>query len=306
MEQPSGAATPETLGVIGLTLGDPAGIGPEIIAAAQVSARLDARFDYRIIGAVPPGTVPGRPTPASARAAWDALKDAAGLLNSGEIAAVVTGPVSKHALAEIGFPHPGQTEFFAKALGANDYAMLLTGRRLTVALVTWHIPLAEVSRQLRLSEVVRVGRLLYSFLRTRGIEVPRIAVPGLNPHAGENGLLGREEIETVAPSVAALQQEFGRAFTGPIAADTLFHRTVSGEFDAVLCLYHDQGLIPLKLLDFDNAVNVTLGLPVVRTSPDHGTAFDIAGRGRASPESFISATNLAAELTVARLAQAHE
>jgi 4-hydroxythreonine-4-phosphate dehydrogenase len=301
---PAAANRPDNrgaLGTLGLTLGDAAGIGPEIVRAALASGQVDDRFSYRVIGEIPAGTVPGRPTAATALTALHALEESVALLKAGVIAGVVTGPVSKHALAAVGFAHPGQTEFFADAFGIKNFAMLLTGRRLTVGLVTWHVPLLEVSRHLSAAEIIRVGRLVHGFLRSRGMPAPRIAVAGLNPHAGENGLLGREEIEIVAPAVDALQAEFDNNFAGPFAADTLFHRAAAGEFDAVLCLYHDQGLIPLKLLDFDNAVNVTLGLPIVRTSPDHGTAFEIAGRGVAQATSFIAAVNLAAELTAARL-----
>jgi 4-hydroxythreonine-4-phosphate dehydrogenase len=289
------------LGVLGLTLGDAAGVGPEVVEAALASGRLDPRFSYRRIGKIPDGTIAGKPTAATARAAMAALDESVALLKSGVIAGVVTGPVSKHALAAVGFRHPGQTEFFADAFDEKNFAMLLTGRRLTVGLVTWHIPLAEVARHLSVAEIVRIGRLVRAFVLARGVVAPRLAVAGLNPHAGEGGMLGREEIEIISPAVDALREEFGSEFAGPFAPDTLFHRAVAGEFDAVVCLYHDQGLIPLKLLDFDNAVNVTLGLPIVRTSPDHGTAFDIAGRGLARADSLVAAANLAAELTAVRL-----
>ena len=252
---------------------------------------------------MPRSTRPGFPTRATARAALKALHESVALLKSGRICGVVTGPVCKRTLAEIGFPHPGQTEFFAKSFGVDDVAMVLTGRRLTVGLVTAHIPFREVRRHLRRPAIVRTGRLLHDFLFRRGRRSPRIAVAGLNPHAGESGVLGNEEIDVVAPAVRALQSEFPDAFTGPLPPDTMFRRVVAGEFDAALCLYHDQGLIPLKLLDFDNAVNVTAGLPFARTSPDHGTAFDIAGRGIADPSSFIAAVNLAAELTAPQAAQ---
>ena len=176
--------------------------------------------------------------------------------------------------------------------------MLLTGAGLTVALVTTHIPLAGVSEALRPSEIVRVGKLLAAFLHRRGQS--RIAVAGLNPHAGESGALGREEIEIIAPAVAQLQSAFSNQqstiVSGPFSPDTVFHRAVEGEFDAVLCMYHDQGLIPLKLHAFHEGVNVTLGLPFPRTSPDHGTAFAIAGQGKARPESMIAAIRLAVEL----------
>jgi 4-hydroxythreonine-4-phosphate dehydrogenase len=199
-----------------------------------------------------------------------------------------------------GFKFPGQTEFFAERCGVKNFAMCLTGGKLTVALVTTHIPLSEVPRALKRSEIVRVGLLLADFLRGRSINAPRIAVAGLNPHAGESGKLGREEIEIIAPAVAELNQSritnHDSLFGGPLSPDTVFHRALEGEFDAVLCMYHDQGLIPLKLHAFHSGVNVTLGLPFPRTSPDHGTAFEIAGKGIARPDSMIAAINLAAEL----------
>ncbi len=289
-----------TLPVLGITLGDPAGIGPEVAQAALASGKLDPRFSYRVIGEIPDGVLPGQPSQASARAALEALHLSAALLNSGEIEGIITGPVSKARLVEIGFDCPGQTEFYARAQGITDFAMLLTGEHLTVGLVTWHIPLMQVASHLSIQEIVRVGRLVEAFCRARGHAEPRIAVPGLNPHAGEDGLMGREEIDIVTPAIRQLQSEFP-GFSGPYPPDTLFARAARGDFHAVLCLYHDQGLIPLKLLDFDTGVNVTLGLPRVRTSPDHGTAFDIAGRGLARPDSMITAINLAATLTAARL-----
>ena len=176
--------------------------------------------------------------------------------------------------------------------------MCLTGGALTVALVTAHVPLACVPGLLTSHEIVRIGKLLADFLRARGIAEPRVAVAGLNPHAGENGDLGREEIEIITPAVLELQHHGN--FQGPFPPDTIFHRTVEGEFDGVLCMYHDQGLIPLKLHAFHEGVNVTLGLPFVRTSPDHGTAFDIAGRSIARPDSIKAAIRLAAELALAR------
>ena len=285
--------------VIGITPGDPAGVGPEVIRAAIASGLLDPAFEYRPIGAFD-GFTPGEPNEASARAAVQALEEAARLAVAGEIAAVVTGPIHKARSQAVGFAFPGQTEFFAARTGVENFAMLLTGGALTVALVTAHIPLREVPERVTGPEIVRVGSLLAEFLRLRigtGAAV-RIAVAGLNPHAGESGALGMEEIETVTPAVERLAGQWqGRAsFSGPISPDTLFFRAAAGEFDGVLCLYHDQGLIPLKLHAFDRGVNVTLGLPFVRTSPDHGTAFEIAGRGIARPDSMIEAIRLAAEL----------
>lgn len=286
-------------GVIGLTLGDSAGIGPEVMQAALDSGKLSPKFEYRVLGE-PVHGVPGEPTRATAEAARQALEEAARLARSGAIEAVVTGPVHKARLQQIGFAFPGQTEFFAARCQVENFAMLLTGGGLTVALVTAHVPLREVADLLTPSEIVRVGLLLADFLKLRNAGAPRIAVAGLNPHAGESGALGREEIEIVAPAVVQLNEKQGALFVGPISPDTVFYRAVHGEFEGVLCLYHDQGLIPLKLHAFDSGVNVTLGLSFIRTSPDHGTAFEIAGKGIARPDSTIAAINLAAELTLKR------
>jgi 4-hydroxythreonine-4-phosphate dehydrogenase len=279
---------------IGITLGDPAGIGPEIIRAALASGKLpDA--DYRLLGKSK-GHSLGQPTRDGARVAQAALEESARLAIAREIDAVVTGPIHKARMYEIGFQFPGQTEFFAARCGVENFAMLLTGAGLTVALVTTHIPFGRVAENLRGAEIVRVGSLLQNFLVCRGGS-RRIAIAGLNPHAGESGALGREEIDLIAPAVAELQRLHRTAqITGPFSPDTIFHRAVKGEFDAVLCMYHDQGLIPLKLHAFHEGVNVTLGLPFPRTSPDHGTAFAIADRGIARPESMIAAIRLAVEL----------
>jgi 4-hydroxythreonine-4-phosphate dehydrogenase len=283
---------------IGITLGDPAGIGPEIIRAALASGKLPTEADYEVIGPSE-GFSLGKPDRASARAAREALETAARRALAGELDAVVTGPIHKARMYEIGFEFPGQTEFFATRCGTADFAMLLTGGRLTVALVTTHIPLHEVAASLRTDEIVRVGHLLAALLRKRGQS--RIAVAGLNPHAGESGALGREEIEIIAPAITQLNRTSHlrsppSEFFGPFSPDTIFHRAVAGEYDAVLCMYHDQGLIPLKLHAFHDGVNVTLGLPFPRTSPDHGTAFEIAGQGIARPDSMIAAIRLAVEL----------
>ena len=279
--------------VLGLTAGDPAGVGPELILRCLSDPGLPDGVDFRLIGSEQ-GHTPGQPTPASARAAWDALEEAARFLQDGTIQAVVTGPVHKASLHALGFPFPGQTEFFAARAGVENFAMCLTGGPLTVALATIHVPLRDVPRLLRTDEIIRVGRLLADFLQRRLGRTPRIAVAGLNPHAGENGQFGDEEQTIITPAI----EQLARAgdFTGPHAPDTVFHRAAAGEFDGVLCMYHDQGLIPLKLLAFDTGVNVTLGLPSPRTSPDHGTAFDLAGTGRANHQSMLAAINLAAEM----------
>jgi len=282
--------------VIGITLGDAAGIGPEVTAAALTSGKLDAGFDYRVIGSCP-RAVPGQPDETTARAAIHALEESVRLLQSGVITAVVTAPVSKDHLAGYGFDFPGQTEFYAERFQCRDFQMCLTGPHLTVGLVTIHEPLRRVPDLLSTAEIVKHGKLLAGFCRRRGKARPRIAVAGLNPHAGENGRMGTEEIMIIRPAVDALNLAGGGAgFYGPLPPDTLFYHAARGQYDAVLCMYHDQGLIPLKLLDFDEAVNLTLGLPVVRTSPDHGTAFDIAGKGRAGSASMIAAIRLAGEL----------
>ena len=286
---------------IGITLGDPAGIGPEIVQAALASGRLPESAEYSIIGR-PVACSLGQPTQETAHAALNALEEAASLALRGDIQAVVTGPIHKARMYEIGFRFPGQTEFLADRCSVKNFAMLLTGGKLTVALVTTHLPLREVAGALNQSEIVRVGLLLEDFLRRRRISKPRIAVAGLNPHAGESGALGREEIEIIAPAIAELNSQSpitnhqAPIFAGPFSPDTLFHHAANGDWDGVLCMYHDQGLIPLKLHAFHEGVNVTLGLPFPRTSPDHGTAFHIAGKGVARADSMIAAVNLAVEL----------
>lgn len=282
---------------IGVTLGDCAGIGPEIVDLALKSGRVPDSAEYVVIGRQP-NCKPGEPTIETARAAAAALEEAVTRARRGELHAIVTGPIHKARMYEAGFKFPGQTEFFAERCAVKNFAMCLTGGKITVALVTAHIPLSEVPRALKQSEIVRVGLLLLDFLERRGIKAPRIAVAGLNPHAGESGRIGREEIEIIATAVAELQKKCGARSTinGPLSPDTVFHRSAEGEFDGVLCMYHDQGLIPLKLHAFHEGVNVTLGLPFPRTSPDHGTAFEIAGKGIARADSMIAAINLAVGL----------
>jgi len=283
---------------IGITLGDCAGIGPEIVDLALKSGRVPDSAEYVVLGRQP-NCKPGEPTIETARAAAAALEETITLARRSELDAIVTGPVHKARMYDVGFKFPGQTEFFAERCGIKNFAMCLTGEKITVALVTTHIPLSEVSRVLKQSEIVRVGLLLADFLHSRSRNAPRIAVAGLNPHAGESGKLGREEIDIISPAVSELQSRIENResrIVGPVSPDTVFHRAVEGEFDAVLCMYHDQGLIPLKLHAFHSGVNVTLGLPFPRTSPDHGTAFKIAGQGIARPDSIIAAINLAVEL----------
>jgi len=310
--------------LVGITLGDCAGIGPEIVDLALKSGRLPDSAEYKIIGKYPDCSL-GQSTVETARAAAAALEEAVTLARRGELDAVVTGPVHKARMYDAGFKFRGQTEFFADRCGVKNFAMCLTGGKITIALVTTHIPLRDVPSALKQSEIVRVGLLLADFLRClprrsstqagRSRNAPRIAVAGLNPHAGESGKLGREEIEIISPAVAELKSAIRdkgpsasdqpTIFEGPLSPDTVFHRTAEGEFDAVLCMYHDQGLIPLKLHAFHNGVNVTLGLPFPRTSPDHGTAFEIAGKGFARPDSMIAAINLAVELAQERRALAN-
>ena len=279
-----------------ITLGDPAGIGPEVVAKALDSGELPPGFEFQVLGEAG-GALPGRPDERSARQALDALEEAVRLLKTDDDAvAVVTAPVSKATLQAGGFPFPGQTEFFAHHFGVEDFAMCLSGRNLSVGLATIHIPLSLVPSTLSGRSIVSSGRLLEGFAKRRHRRSPRIAVAGLNPHAGEDGRLGDEEIRIIRPAIEELNREFPGVFSGPHVPDVVFREAVAGEFDAVLAMYHDQGLIPLKLLDFDTGVNVTLGLPKPRTSPDHGTAFGIAGKGIARADSMIHAIRLACEL----------
>ena len=278
-----------------ITLGDPAGVGPEVIDLALASHQLPRGFEIEILGDRSAGT-PGKPDARSAAAALAALDEAVRQLKNGTADAVVTGPVAKEGLQSLGFPFPGQTEYFAAAFGVRNYGMLLTGATLTVGLATIHEPLAKVPELLAVERITRIGTLTAEFLKRRGVHQPRIAVAGLNPHAGENGAFGDEEIRIIRPAIDQLNQAGTAIFSGPAVPDAIFRDAAQGRFDAVLAMYHDQGLIPLKLLDFDTAVNVTLGLPKPRTSPDHGTAFSIAGKNLASPSSVIAAIRLACEL----------
>src|SRR2546423_8188201 len=283
---------------VGITLGDQAGVGPEVVRAALASGRLPTDVEYSVIGPTVNCSL-GQPTTKTAEAAFAGLEEAAQLALNDKLDAVVTARINKARMYEIGLRSPGQTEFFADRCGTRNFAMLLTGRNLTVALVTVHLPLREAIAALKTEEIVRVGLLLEDFLRRRGIAKPRIAVAGLNPHAGESGALGREEAELIEPAVQQLQSKIQNPkskIAGPFSPDTIFYHAANGAWDAVLCMYHDQGLIPLKLHAFHEGVNVTLGLPFPRTSPDHGTAFDIAGKNIARHDSMIAAINLAVEL----------
>src|SRR5688500_1440282 len=302
-------------GKLALTCGDPAGVGPEIIAA-WLAANRDSAADVAVIGPArwleilntPAQKVavgledfaatPGQPTGEGALVAWAAMELAATGCKKGEYSGVVTGPVSKHQLAEIGYSFPGQTEFFAARWGGEP-VMAFCGGRLRVALATWHVPLDHVARMLGPHLLERTIRAACELGRAEGIANPRLGVCGLNPHAGEGGILGREEIELIDPALDRLRPRFPQ-LSRCEPGDTLFARQLRGEFDVIIALYHDQGLAPLKVIDFDEAVNVTLGLPHVRTSPDHGTAFGIAGKGAARATSFANAVTVARRLVAYR------
>jgi 4-hydroxythreonine-4-phosphate dehydrogenase len=253
--------------------------------------------------ALPQRAIPGHPDPANAAAVIASIETGVALVSEGRAGALVTNPIQKQALYAAGFRHPGHTEFLAALAGGIDVAMMLACPDLRVVPVTIHLSLREALGVLSSKRIITAGRVAAAGLkRDFGIAAPRLAVAALNPHAGEKGTLGREEIEIIAPAVAALRAE-GIAAEGPAPADTLFHAEARRRYDAVLCMYHDQALIPLKTIDFARGVNVTLGLPFIRTSPDHGTALDIAGRGAADPASLIAALKLAGEMA-ARRAQA--
>ena len=312
-------AVPKPFPRLALTCGDPAGVGPEIIAtwlagisgdeAAQFSIHGPARWlaglphagRFQPCAAGEPNfeATPGRPDEAGARVADLALRAAAASARNGEVAGVVTGPVAKSWMARVGWAHAGQTEFFAAAWGGEP-VMVFCGGHLRVALATWHIPLAAVPAALTAEALTRAIRAAAELCAAEGVPgTPRIAVCGLNPHAGEGGMLGSEETDFIDPlldRLRAIHPGLSRALPG----DTVFMRQLRGEFDVVVALYHDQGLAPLKTLEFDQAVNITLGLPHVRTSPDHGTGFDLAGRGLASATSFTQAVRVARTLVAHR------
>ncbi|QPQ55656.1 4-hydroxythreonine-4-phosphate dehydrogenase PdxA [Allosphingosinicella flava] len=316
---------------LAVSLGDPAGIGPEVIAKAWERRKADAVPPFFAVGnclavkavwdgpvhiiadpaeaiacfdqALPMlrvdgagGVVPGQPDFDGAHSALDALELAVGLTRTGSASGLVTGPVSKAQLYQIGFTHPGQTEFVAERCGVSGdlIAMMLVGPTLRTVPVTTHIALQDVPAALTADLIANKGRAAARGLKRQfGIDRPRIAVAGLNPHAGENGALGREEIDVIGPAIERLREE-GFDVAGPLAADTMFHERARAAYDAALCMYHDQALIPLKALHFDEGVNMTLGLPIVRTSPDHGTAFHLAGRNEAEPGAMIAALKTAA------------
>ena len=280
--------------VVGVTWGDPAGVGPEL--ARHVFRKLGRSLSLRRIGHGE--SRPGKPTLAGGKVAKEALMQSVDLLQSGEIQAVVNGPVSKDWLGKVGFRFPGQTEFYAKAFGVrpDDVTMMMIGPRLRVGLASTHLSLRKAILGLRAKQIVRAGKHLGEALKKLGVRRPRIAVCGLNPHAGESGKFGNEEKKVVLPAIQELRRKTQFRIFGPESPDAVFRRAWMGEFDGVVALYHDQGLIPSKLLDFDETVNVTAGLPFVRCSPDHGTAFALAGKGKARPDSFLAAVRLARKL----------
>lgn len=239
----------------------------------------------------------GRPDTANARAVIAAIVSAVELVRGGRASAVVTNPIQKETLYAAGFRHPGHTEFLEELAGGDAKAiMMLACPGLRVVPVTVHIALKDVPQRLTTANIIAAGRITARALASDfGLSRPRLAIAGLNPHAGEQGAMGREEIELIVPAVEALRTE-GHVVAGPFPADTLFHAAARQRYDAVICMYHDQALIPLKTIDFDRGVNATLGLPFIRTSPDHGTATDIAGRGTANPDSLIAALQMAGEI----------
>jgi 4-hydroxythreonine-4-phosphate dehydrogenase len=248
--------------------------------------------------------LPGRPSVDGARVAFQALEVSVGLARAGSAAGLVTAPVGKEQLYGVGFTHPGQTEFIAERCGVapHNAVMMLAGPSLKVVPITIHIALADVPAALTI-DLIRARALTTAkgLQRNFGVARPRLAVAGLNPHAGENGALGREEIDVIRPAIEQLRAD-GLDILGPLAADGMFHARARETYDAALCMYHDQALIPIKTLNFDEGVNITLGLPIVRTSPDHGTAFGIAGTDSANPGAMIAALKMAAESARARLA----
>jgi 4-hydroxythreonine-4-phosphate dehydrogenase len=281
---------------VGITEGDPAGIGPEIARRAAADPRVLEVCEPVLYGA-PAGAhfAPGVLSAEAGRAAYDAVVRAAGDAQRGVVGAVATAPINKEALRLAGLPWNGHTDLLAHLTGAAHVAMMFYSAELRVVLATVHVALADVPRLLTRDVMEQTIALAWRELPRYGFATPRLAVAGLNPHAGEHGLFGLEEQTVIEPAIACCRAR-GIDVSGPYPADTLFVRARRGEFDAVVACYHDQGLIPVKLVAFGRAVNVTLGLPIVRTSVDHGTAFDIAGRGVADPESMIAAVLLAARL----------
>ena len=250
-------------------------------------------------------SIPGQPDPQNGAAVIASIREAVRLSQSRQAGAVVTNPINKKVLYDSGFGFPGHTEFLAHLSGDVPVVMMLASAQLRVVPVTIHVSLRQAIQNLTTAEIILQGRITAAALCCDfGIAAPRLAVAGLNPHAGEEGGMGREDIEIVAPAIAALRAE-GIDAHGPLPADTLFHPRARAGYDAALCMYHDQALIPIKTIDFDNGVNVTLGLPFIRTSPDHGTAFDLAGTGKAKPDSLIAALRMAGEMAIRRQENQH-
>jgi 4-hydroxythreonine-4-phosphate dehydrogenase len=285
---------------IAITVGDPAGIGPEIAQKAADDARVRDACEPVLYG--PPTTASFKPGVLSAdagRAAYEVICDAVRDALAGSVAGVATAPVNKAAFARAGLPWKGHTDLLGNLTGAGQVAMMFWSEPLKVVLASVHVPLSDVASVITRTLIDNVIELAHRELPRFDIPSPRLAMAGLNPHAGEDGLMGDEEQRVLRPAVEAAQAR-GITIEGPLPADTVFVRAVRGEFDAVIANYHDQGLIPVKLLAFGRAVNVTLGLPIIRTSVDHGTAFDIAGKGIADPSSMIEAVLLAARLAALR------
>ena len=303
-------------GPILITTGEPSGIGPEIALKAfrQLGGRIGSHplklvGDAGIFASQKEALIateakvqarPGKPDPANAASVIEAVALAAKACLKGEAAAMVTAPIHKKVLQDAGFTHPGHTEFLGVLTGAPRPVMMLASEKLRVVPLTIHTPLRDVPQAITQKAIVETGAIVLAALsRDFGVKSPRLAIAGLNPHAGEEGMLGAEEKNTIAPAAEALRG-MGHRVIGPLSADTLFHDEARKNYDAVLTMYHDQGLIPIKTLSFWDGVNVTLGLPIVRTSPDHGTAFDISGLGKADDRSMIAAIRMAAAIADAR------
>ena len=285
---------------LAITVGDPSGIGPEIALKAVRDPRVVLSCQPSIYGPHTAEDLKRFPTgkidASSGRAAYEAIVSATNAALAGEVDAVVTAPINKAAFAEAGLTWKGHTELLAHLCGVKDVAMMFWSERLSVVLATIHVPLREVASRLSIDGLQKTIELTARALPDFGIANPRIGVAGLNPHAGEGGLLGDEDEHIVRPAIERAAKQ-GVKVSGPFPADTLFVRAARGEFDVAIAAYHDQGLVPVKLLSFGRAVNVTLGLPIIRTSVDHGTAFDIAGKGIADESSLVEAILLAARLS---------
>ncbi|QQR79979.1 MAG: 4-hydroxythreonine-4-phosphate dehydrogenase PdxA [Deltaproteobacteria bacterium] len=290
--------------LIGITMGDPRGIGPEIIEKALGSPEIKNKAEYMVFGDACYFDFQNAKnlTPKECgELSGFYIEQATQAALAGDIDAIVTAPISKEHLHQAGYPYPGHTEFFAQLSKTKKFRMMMAGPSLKVVLVTIHEALKNVPTLLTSEKIFTTIQLTQEALQNWfGISKPKIAVAGLNPHAGEAGLFGDEETKIILPAIRKAQKNKIHV-TGPLAADTVFNQAVRGDYDAVVVMYHDQGLIPLKLLHFDDGVNVTLGLPFVRTSPDHGTAFDIAGKGIATPSSMIAAIELSIKLSMGKL-----